>query len=188
MHTTPASLRLRQSPPAASTPAPGPHTRSAGPLAQTCSRVGWPDHSGAFSVTDRAAISCADLSERSLAVHLSLAASGHRMSLFMLLPPRGRRHNAAASSGMLQPLITEGRSAPLSVHLWPQVRPSTVVPNSSPSLLLSRTWGRCFFPWLSPVPAASHSASRTPRPHFGQTSCLFSTYARTPWRPAQVCQ
>jgi len=26
MHTTPASLRLRQSPPAASTPAPGPHT------------------------------------------------------------------------------------------------------------------------------------------------------------------
>jgi len=36
MHTTPDSFRLNQSPPAASTPAPGPHTsRAVGLLSQT---------------------------------------------------------------------------------------------------------------------------------------------------------
>jgi len=58
MHTTPVSLRLRQSPPAASTPAPGPHTsRSTGLLSQAGLRTSaYPDCSGTFSVTGLAVL------------------------------------------------------------------------------------------------------------------------------------
>jgi len=46
----------------------------------------FPDCSGAFSVTDRATLSQTGFPAWSRAVHLSLAASGHRMSLATLLP------------------------------------------------------------------------------------------------------
>jgi len=53
---------------------------------------------------------------------------------------------------------------------------------------LSLAWVRWRFPWLSPVPTPSHSASRHPTPRLGRDSLsFFSTHARKSWRQAQVC-
>jgi len=122
----------------------------------------FPDCSGAFSVTDRATISQTGFPAWSRAVHLSLAASGHRMSLSILLPRgRGRRHSTAAGCGSLQPLTLEASQSPLIVIA------DARNPGPSPLLVaeerLPWAWVRWRFPWLSPISPPSHSSSRNPR-------------------------
>jgi len=126
-----------------------------------------------------------DLSPSSLAVQFGLAASGHRMSLSMLLSTRDHRHNAAATLVCCNPW-SSGRPAPLKDRNpsgEPEARRSRSVTGED----LSLAWVKWCFPRISPVPAPFHSASRLPTPCLGRTSRLFSTYAGISRRQAQVC-
>jgi len=77
MHVTPVPLWLEQSPPAATTPAPGPHTSRSGMLQASAD----PDYSGAFTVTGRAGFGSEPL-DRSFRPRGDLQ---HRMSLSTLV-------------------------------------------------------------------------------------------------------
>jgi len=131
MHTTPVPLRLRQSPPAASTPAPGPHTsRSTGLFSQTGLRTSaYPDYSGAFSVTGWAILR-PKLLNRPFQPHGILE---HRMSLSTLVS--FRRRSAAANSGMLAtPVSFRLSQNPLGAYHLPQAPTSVASEDTFVSL------------------------------------------------------
>jgi len=87
-------------------------------------RTSAPDDSGAFSVTDRAAISQANL-----VPSRPFKPRGFRTShepRYVITTNRGRRHSAAASYGKLQPLTAPGGSEPPDGDSLRN--PTTVVP------------------------------------------------------------
>jgi len=90
------------------------------PLARRDARVGFPDRSGAFSVADWAAVSQIGRPVRSPAVRLSLAASGHRMSLATFLPPIAVADMTRRQAKVcLQPLIYQADQNPLGAISGP---------------------------------------------------------------------
>jgi len=111
-----------------------------------------------------------------LAVHLSLAASGHRMSLAVKSPQSRSPTQHGGSYGKLRPLTLAAGQNPLASLLTPGT-PKTVVPPRR-RRELSKIWARSRFPWLSPIPAPSHSSSRTPRHRLRIDTCLPSAHAR----------
>jgi len=100
MLATPVLLWLGQSLPAASAPAPGPHTQRLQVVFTTISaRQSFPDCSGTFSVTGRAMLR--DLRERKLFWHRRLSASRLPDERMGLSTGFIRRRSSAASLGML---------------------------------------------------------------------------------------
>jgi len=182
---TPGLLWPDQSLPAASTPAPGPHTRRGGPA-------------------------CADRSSRRLARllwglfnhGLGGAFANRSPDPFPSRPfkPRGLRtsHEPRCVTTAFAVADTTRRLAMVCCNPWSFRRirtpwwswltsglPKTVVPPRH-RRELSKAWARSRFPWLSPIPAPSHCSSRTPRLSLGSRHLVFDS-RRVSRRQAMVC-
>jgi len=162
MLATPDLFRPDQSLPAASTPAPGPHTsrfeyRS---LESSIKRQPCPDYSGAFSVAVQPALGTGARPGLTTGPFQPHGILDLRMSLSTFFVLCRRRAAAILRYGR-NPCVIQADSEPPGRH---PPAPGSHVRRSTPSpgdLSLAKVWWG--FPRLSSIPAPSLSSSRNPQ-------------------------
>jgi len=174
MLATPGLFRPDQSLPAASTPAPGPHTSG---FENSISRIfgqrqPYPDYSGAFSVTGQPALGTGARPGLTTGPFQPRGILDVRMSLSTFFDLCRRRAAAILRYGR-NPCVIQADSEPPGRH---PPAPGSHIRRSAPSpgdLSLAQVWWG--FPRLSSIPAPSLSSSRNPKLWYGPCCIALSS-------------